>query len=84
MLTPPDHYAITLLATLPDEQYPVHTDITLRRVQQFKTRPEEKLSVRVGDSTAVSASADSKGRITLPQVAIPNQAGVRVVIERSR
>ena len=79
----PGRYSITLLATAPDEQTSVRTDITLRRVQQFKTRPAEKLSVRVGDAAPVPVSADSKGRITVPQVVIPTQTGVRIVIERS-
>ena len=78
----PDHYAITLLAEPPDGTYPVQTDVTLRRVQQFKTHPGEKLRVRIGGAEPVSVSADAEGRITVPKVAIPDKAGVRVVIER--
>jgi len=79
----PDHYAIVLVADAPDLQYPVRTDITLRRVQQFKTRPVEKLSVRIGDSAPISLTADPNGRITVPQVLIPDKSGVRILIQRS-
>jgi len=78
----PDHYGIVLLADYPDITYPVRTDITLRRVQQFKTKPGEKLSVRFGDGAPISVSADSHGRITIPQVTIPDKAGVRILIQR--
>jgi hypothetical protein len=75
-------YAITLLAEPPDGTYPVQTDMTLRRVQQFKTHPGEKVRVRIGNAEPVSVSADAQGRITVPKVAIPDKAGVRVVIEK--
>jgi len=79
----PDHYAIVLLADFPDIQYPVRTDVTLRRVQQFKTQPGETLTVRIGDAAPLSITADAHGRITVPQVAIPDKAGTRVLIQRS-
>jgi hypothetical protein len=75
-----EHYAITLLADPLDGIYPVQTDVTLRRVQQFKTQPGEKLRVRVGNAEPVFVIADAW--ITVPKVAIPDKAGVRVVIER--
>lgn len=78
----PDHYAITLLADYPGIQYPVQTEVFLRRVQQFKTKPGEKLSVVIGDAAPVSVMADSSGRITIPHVSIPSAAGVRVIIRR--
>jgi hypothetical protein len=78
-----DHYSILLLADYPDIQYPVRTDITLHRVQKFKTAPGEKVSVRIGDDAPISLTADPNGRITVPQVAIPSKAGVRVSILRS-
>jgi len=77
-----DHYSIVLLADYPDVQYPVKTDITLRRVQKFKTAPGEKISVRTGDERPVSLTVDSSGKITIPQVVIPSKAGVRVAVQR--
>lgn len=78
----PDHYAITLLADYPGIAYPVQTEVMLRRVQQFKTKPGEKLSIRSGDAAPLSVTADSSGRITVPHVTIPSAAGVRVNIRR--
>ncbi len=79
----PDRFSIVLVAGYPDIQYPVRTDITLRRVQQFKTRPGEKLGVGIGGATPISITADAAGRITIPNLSIPSQAGVRIVIRRA-
>jgi pimeloyl-ACP methyl ester carboxylesterase len=78
----PDHYSIVVLADYEGVEYPVRTDVTLRRVQQFKTKPGEKVSARVGDANPISITADSTGRITIPQVSIPSATGVRVTVRR--
>jgi len=78
----PGHYAITVLADYPGLNYPVRTDMTLRRVQRFKTRPGEKLTVRIGDAAPSSITADANGRVTVPGVTIPGRDGVRVTIRR--
>ncbi len=78
----PDHYAITLLADYPGIAYPVQTEVTLRRVQRFKTKAAEKVSVVIGDGAPISITADSNGRITIPRLSIPSAAGVRVTIRR--
>ncbi|MBI4622246.1 MAG: prolyl oligopeptidase family serine peptidase [Verrucomicrobia bacterium] len=78
----PDHYAIAVLADYPGIEYPVKTDVTLRRVQQFKTGPGAKLSVVVGDARPVAVDAGPTGRISIPSVVIPSSAGVRIVIRR--
>ena len=77
-----DHYAITLRAEYPDLIYPVRTDVTLRRVQQFRTRPGEALQVRVGDASPHTIRADAQGRVTVQRVEIPSLSGVRVTIRR--
>jgi hypothetical protein len=51
-------------------------------VQQFKTRPDEKLSVRIGDAPPRIVAADTQGRITLTGILIPSKEGVRIRIER--
>ena len=79
----PDHYSIVLLADFPDIQYPVRADITLRRVQKFKTAPGEKLSVQIGDDAPISLTTGPDGKITVPQVPIPSKSGVRITIHRS-
>lgn len=78
-----DRYAITLLAEYPGISYPVRTDVTLRRVQQFKARPGERLAVRIGDGATQSITADANGWITIPGVAIPSRDGIRVTIQRA-
>ena len=57
--------------------------MTLRRVQKFQTSPGERLSVRSGDAPPAEIAADGRGRITIPQIAIPSQAGVRLTIRRA-
>ena len=79
----PDHYAITILAEYPGLEYPVRTDVTLRRVQKFKTAPGERLSVRSGDAPPMPITADLRGRVTILQVGIPSQSGVRLTIHRT-
>lgn len=78
-----DHYSIVLLADYEGVEYPVRSDITLRRVQQFKTKPAEKLRVAIGEAAPIVITADSTGRITIPQVSIPSDAGVRVIVRRN-
>jgi hypothetical protein len=78
-----DHYAITISADYPGVAYPVQTDLALRRVQQFKTRPGEQLSVRIGAAEPLRMTADARGRITIPRIAIPSPAGVRIMIHRA-
>ncbi len=77
-----DHFAITVLADYPSLEYPVRTDMTLRRVQRFKTVPGEQLNVSIGNAVPVRITADSNGRITIPGVVIPNRAGVRISLQR--
>jgi hypothetical protein len=78
----PDQYAITLLAAYPGIEYPVQTEVTLRRVQHFKMKPAEKLRIAIGEAAPISITADATGRITIPHVSIPTAAGVRVTIRR--
>jgi pimeloyl-ACP methyl ester carboxylesterase len=78
-----DYYAIVLLAEYPGIAYPVHTDVTLRRVQHFKTRPAEKLHVSIGDAAPISITADATGHVTIPNLAIPSKDGIHIAIRRS-
>ena len=79
----PDHYSIRLVAEYPGLEYPVRAGITLRRVQQFKTRPAERFSVKIGSDPPITMATDSVGRITIPDVIIPSREGIRVVIRRA-
>ncbi|NLY02274.1 MAG: prolyl oligopeptidase family serine peptidase [Rhodopirellula sp.] len=79
----PDRYMITVQASYPGIEYPVTTDATLRRLQQFRIRPGERLKVRVGDAPPSETEADGNGRLTIRGVAIPSGAGASIVVERT-
>ena len=78
----PDHYAITLTADYPGLEYPVRTDVTLRRVQHFKTAPGAKLTARIGNAAPISITTAAQGRVTVPGISIPSRAGVRLTIRQ--
>jgi Prolyl oligopeptidase family len=78
----PTSYSTTITASYPGIKYPVQTTMTLRRVQQFKTTPAEKLRVIMDGRELTSVTTNDSGRITIPQVVIPDTKGVRVTIER--
>jgi hypothetical protein len=80
----PDHYAITLTAEYPGVAYPVQTDVTLRRVQNFKVAAGDSLRVSIGDAPPQAIKADAAGRITIGKVSIPSAQGVRIVLRRSQ
>jgi hypothetical protein len=77
----PDRYAITMIADYPGLEYPVRTDVTLRRLQHFRIKPSEPLSVQIGSAASVSIKADVQGRLTVPGVSIPSRDGVHVVVQ---
>jgi hypothetical protein len=79
----PGQYAITLSAGYPGIEYPVRTDVTLRRVQRFKIRGGERLLARVGDARPRPVTADAAGRLTIPGVVISSAAGVRLAVRRA-
>jgi pimeloyl-ACP methyl ester carboxylesterase len=78
----PDRYAITVTADFPGIEYPVRTDLTLRRLQRFKIKPSETLNVRIGDAAPVGIAANAEGLLTIPGVSIPSRDGVRIRISR--
>ena len=80
----PGRYAITVTADYPGLEYPVRTDMTLRRLQHFTVKPSEPFSVRVGDAAPVSIQSDARGLLTIPGVTIPSRDGVRVVVQGNR
>lgn len=78
-----DRYAITILADYPGLEYPVRTDVTLRRLQRFKARPGEKLLARLGNGPPVTIAADVNGRIPIPAVVIPDKNGTRLILTKT-
>ncbi|MEW6355981.1 MAG: alpha/beta hydrolase-fold protein [Planctomycetota bacterium] len=80
----PNEYAITITVGYPGIAYPVKTDMTLRRVQRFKTQPGETVTAQIGRDRPVAVKADRNGRITIPGIAIPSGEGVRVTVRRGK
>jgi hypothetical protein len=78
----PNRYSITITASYLGIEFPVRTTMTLRRVQQFKTTPAQKLRVIIDDSEPISILTSDSGRITIPHVVVPDTNGIRVTIER--
>jgi hypothetical protein len=76
----PNRYALTVTADYPGLEYPVRTDMTLRRLQCFKIISAEPLSVQIGRAAPVSIKADATGHLTIP-MSIPSREGVRIVIQ---
>jgi predicted esterase len=76
-------YAMTISADYPGISYPVTTDVTLRRLQQFRASPEDRLNVTIGDASPVTITAGEHGLITIPRVAIPSAKGVRLVVRNA-
>jgi len=77
-----NEYTITITAGYPGIAYPVKTDMTLRRVQKFTTRPGEKVKVQIGRSKPITIKADRSGHVTIPGIEIPSEKGVRITIRR--
>ena len=75
-----DLYAITLFADYQGLQYPVQTDMTLRRVQNFKPGALNLLKVRIGDNPPVSVKVKDDGRIEIPGIVIQSLNGIRIEI----
>jgi hypothetical protein len=75
-----DHYSITIFAGFPGLQYPVRTNITLRRVQNFKPRALKPLRVIVGENQLNPVKVKADGSIEIPDILIPSGDGVRIKI----
>ena len=79
----PGHYVITLLANYPGIQYPVRTDVRLRRVQHFKPEPMSLLEVIAGEGHPAFIRVNKEGNIEIADVIIPSGDGVRITIRQA-
>lgn len=78
----PARYALTLRADYPGLTYPVRTTVTLRRVQQFRPSPGDRVNVVLSRGPVSTITVDAQGRMTLPQIEIPDRDGVRITLTR--
>lgn len=77
----PDRYEITLSVSHPQIKYPVTSDVTIRRRQQFK--PEKGTAVNVEINGRKSkAVIDENGLLTIKNITFANSGKVRVICTR--
>lgn len=77
----PEAFSLTVTAAYPEIVYPVTVDVTPRRLQSFQVKPGETLQVTVGDRK-LTVTADAKGLVTIPAVAIAGAQGTAIRITR--
>ena len=80
----PAQYAITVQADHPEIVYPITVTVSLRRLQQFRIQPGEKLDVRIGQAAPVVLAADGLGLLSIPTVRIADRAGVRITVSKTK
>lgn len=74
-------YRLKLSAAHPDMTYPVSFTLTIRRLQQFKVKPGDVVTVKIGETVAkVTIGAD--GLLTVPQVNLPSAKPVVVAMSK--
>jgi hypothetical protein len=76
-----DSYSITLRATT-QAAYPVQTDVTLRRLQQFPPKPGDVLRARIGEDEPRSITVDERGLITVRGVRLSSPEPVTLRLKR--
>lgn len=79
----PGSYGITVTSDYAGVEYPVRTDITLRRVQRFHPAAGDRLSVEVNGRPAGRVERDRQGRIRILGVEIPSREGARIAIRKA-
>ncbi len=74
-------YAVTVSAAHPEITYPVTTDITLRRRQNFRPAPGARLKVTIGKEERTIVMP-ANGVLTIPAIKLPDATPVRVTVEQ--
>ncbi len=77
----PNHLEMELTVSFPDITYPVKTDITFRRRQQFKPAAGETVNVLIGGEKR-SITLDTNGLLTITNVVFPDDKPLRIVFSR--
>ena len=78
----PDRYEITITAKHPDIVYPVTLDMTIRRRQQFKPAPGERLIITINGVEQPALTMPQDGLLTISRIAIPSAEPLTVVIKK--
>ncbi len=77
----PDSLEMTIKVDFPDIAYPVTTDITFRRRQQFKPAVGETFAVQIGKEHR-SATLDANGLLTIKGVVFPDASPLKILFYR--
>jgi hypothetical protein len=78
----PGRYEITLSVDHPDIVYPVTTDVTLWRLQQFRVTAGDKVRWSAGAAKDESVTIDEHGGVTIGRVTFPSREPVKLLVER--
>ena len=78
----PNRYEITITAKHPDIVYPVTLDMTIRRRQQFKPAPGERLTVTINGADQPAFTMPEDGLLTISRIVIPSAEPLSVVIRK--
>jgi pimeloyl-ACP methyl ester carboxylesterase len=77
----PERYEIAVSVNYPGIVYPVYTDMTLRRRQQFKPAAGTVLKVQINGKES-KIKVDENALVTIEKIAFDNQKPLHVVITR--
>lgn len=76
-------YSITLKADHPEIRYPVKTDVTLRRLQQFRPCPGETLTLNLGCGQESTLTIPEDGLLTLRSLEFSDAQPLVITIRRT-
>ena len=74
-----ERYEITLSVNYPGIKYPVTSDVTIRRRQNFKFAPGTRLKVSVNGKNSV-VTVDKNGLLTVEKIVFADKQPVKLVI----
>ena len=78
----PTEYALTVTAAYPGLKLPITVDVTPRRIQRFRLKPGDQLTVHVGEAPARTLRVEAGGVATVCGVKIVGAGGTRIRLTR--
>ncbi|MBL8829531.1 MAG: hypothetical protein JNM18_21310, partial [Planctomycetaceae bacterium] len=79
----PGRFEITLSVDYPGIEYPVTTDVTLWRLQQFRVPAGDKVRWSAGTTRGDSVTIDEHGGLHVGRITFPSREPLRLIVERS-
>ena len=78
----PEEYSMTIIADYPGIKLPISVDVTLRRLQEFKVLPGQKVNIQIGDDPPYLHQIDAKGLLSISNISIKDSNCVRLRISK--